>query len=453
MKNFGEAKAGIKAAEKDEAAAVKQENEALGKQADFDKQSIVDNKKYDAANPFPTPDLKPWKEKPPENNPVQRFGSWASAFGILAGAVTKTGLSSSLNASASAMNAFRKNDLDAYDEAHKAWKENMEVASKQAEWEVKAYEHGWDLMKTNQALGQTQLELAATQAKNNAMLAALKKGDYKTAFDMSHTMAEFAAKAPALQQEMGTIADQNRRLMQLNSDEAQKLGVPVSKLPPEILLKNRVQVQRESTVEKPLSPTEMTKIQDQVATYDSVFDAMDQVRNELGGLSVGLGGRVGRPIEDVGEVLGMTDETSRNRLRGAMAYIKDNLPKLMTGTTRQPTKEQMSELEKMLGGDSTGSTVKNVAARLDDMEDRLMGKYDVLRRQIGAGPRTDAPPSKKPGDNAGAGTGEPKDGDTATNKQTGEKLVYKAGKWQPAEGAAPGKKIEEFDPNKFVGVQ
>lgn len=197
MKDMETAKAGMTDAEKLAEKGVAEENKALSAKSDLIGKQRQETKDFDATHPFPKPDIKPWEAKPPENDPMKAFGSWASAFGILAGAITHTGLASSLNASAAAINAFRKNDMDAYNEAKSAWQENTKIALEQAEWESKAYEHGWKLMETDQAAGLSQLEIAASQAKNTQLLAQLRAGNYKEAFDMTKGIADFVAAGPA----------------------------------------------------------------------------------------------------------------------------------------------------------------------------------------------------------------------------------------------------------------
>lgn len=231
-KDANTAKKGIKDAEAVEEKGVAKENKALGDQATLIGKQTEERQKYDATHPFPHPDLKPWTEKPPTNDPMKQFGSWASAFGILAGAVTKTGLASSLNASAAAINAFRKNDLEAYEDAKKSWKENSEIAIQQADWEAKAYDHGWNLMEKDQAAGLSQLTIAATQAKNEQMLGALKKGDFKTAFDISKGLADMALQGPERMlrmQELATKMEDTRERAKLLTEALAK----DSKLPPE----------------------------------------------------------------------------------------------------------------------------------------------------------------------------------------------------------------------------
>lgn len=236
-KSFNDIRGKMVGVEKQEDAATAAENKALGEEKTEIERQREETKTFAKENPFPKPNVKPFTEKEPENNPIQRFGSWASALGILAGAITKTGLESSLNASASAMNAIRKNDLDSFDRAHAAWKENTEVAYKNAEWEAKGYQNAFDLMQTDHAAGLSAMKLTAEQAGNTAALAKLKEGNLKDLWSMAQTMSEFALRAPAQMDQLNALADQNRRIIQLN--DQWKKEHPGQDIPPDVALANR----------------------------------------------------------------------------------------------------------------------------------------------------------------------------------------------------------------------
>lgn len=182
----------LEAAQKDtEAATQKQVEAGKGVVTEMQRQQ-QQTKDFSKEHPIPTTHLEPWTQKEPQSNPMSAFGSWASAFGIIAGAVTKTGLASSLNASAAAINAIHQNDLAAYKDAREAWKDNTEIAIKNAEWEHKSYQEAFELMKTDQAAGLALAQAVATQAGNDAMLAKLKEGNIKDAWEMAKGMGDFA---------------------------------------------------------------------------------------------------------------------------------------------------------------------------------------------------------------------------------------------------------------------
>ena len=131
-------------------------------------------------HPFPQLNLKPWTEKPPEVDPARSFGSMASMLGILFSAFTRQPLTSALNASASAMKAIRSTDLEQYQEARQAWKDNTELAMKNAEWEYKGYEAAMGALATDQAAGLAKYRTIAAAAQNKATMAAADAGDYVT---------------------------------------------------------------------------------------------------------------------------------------------------------------------------------------------------------------------------------------------------------------------------------
>lgn len=236
--DFNTIKSGMQAASKDAQAAGKEKDTAIKAERDElqgERQALRD---FEQQHPFPHPDIKPWTEKPPENNPMQRFGSWASVVGILAGALTKTPLTSSLNASAAAMNAFRKNDMDAYEEAKTAWKENTDIAIKNAEWETKGYQNAFELMKTDQALGQAAAQTIAATAENHAAMAAIKSGDLKTLWSITEGMQRLAGEGQERSQRMEEFAtkmedtrDRAKLLAQALVDDAKK--PPAEQMTPE----------------------------------------------------------------------------------------------------------------------------------------------------------------------------------------------------------------------------
>jgi hypothetical protein len=128
-------------------------------------------KSFDTAHPAPQkPNMQPWSQKMPEHDPVRAFGSWASVFGVLVGAMARAPLATSLNASASAMEAMRRGDLATYEDAKKTWKDNSEMAVKNAEWEWKAYQDAWGKFDKNWGEREADVKTVAALANNAAML-------------------------------------------------------------------------------------------------------------------------------------------------------------------------------------------------------------------------------------------------------------------------------------------
>ena len=175
-------------------------------------------------HPFPQLNLKPWTEKPPEVDPARSFGSMASMLGILFSAFTRQPLTSALNASASAMKAIRSTDLEQYQEARQAWKDNTELAMKNAEWEYKGYEAAMGALATDQAAGLAKYRTIAAAAQNKATMAAADAGDYVTMGQ--HLVAMKNSLATAGREQTRFDADMKDRgdRLALADEEARKVA-------------------------------------------------------------------------------------------------------------------------------------------------------------------------------------------------------------------------------------
>ena len=189
-------------------------------------------------NPLPKqPDLAPFTQKMPEADPMRQFGSLASGLAILAGSLTRTPLTTALNASAEAMKAIRTGDLMAYQDAKDRWKDNTDLAIKNAEWAQKGYDNAFALMKEKHAEGWAALQAVAALDGN---VAALNQQDVRLAMEANNAsirnrvaldehrerMGEFAAKQEERAIAKALVTDTAR-------DLAKQAGVNFDQLPPE----------------------------------------------------------------------------------------------------------------------------------------------------------------------------------------------------------------------------
>lgn len=141
-----------------------------------------------------TPELRPFGEKPPEADPLKAFGSWAVAFGILGGALTRTPLTTALNAAGGAMEAIRKNDLDMYEKRRQEWKDATDLAVKNADLQMKAYDVAFQAWREGRSNWASALATANTMAGH---LASEHRTDMAAA--ASHADKLFAQKLELLQ--------------------------------------------------------------------------------------------------------------------------------------------------------------------------------------------------------------------------------------------------------------
>lgn len=381
-KDLAAAKTGLDKSYATAKTALEEKSAAQADMGEFYKKSGQKLRDFAAENPYPMPDIKPWEDKLPEPDPAKAFGGWASAFGILAGAITKRPLKSSLNASAAAMNAVRENDLAAYADAKQSWKENTELAIKQAEWEAQAYDQAWELMKTDQKLGEAQLQMVAAQTDNKLMLAELQAGNLGKVWEMTKSVAEFARTGPEHFMKMEALMDQQSRLRQLETQWlADNPGAGA--VPPDVKMQFRSQIAAEARPDKELTPGQMLDTTNRIATFETMFDDMDMVKNEIDKLSAGFLGKFGRPAETLGNLFEMTDDVTKSRIEAALAAIKSQYMFASRGSSWQPSGRSLDELEKMMGAEASSATVQNVVARMDDMQQRLMPVYNNLRAATG----------------------------------------------------------------------
>jgi len=120
--------------------------------------------------------IEPWTKKRPEADPVREFGSWASGLAILAGALTRTPMTTALNASAEAMKAIRAGDLATYEDQKKTWQENTDIAIKNAELQYKAYDLAYKEGHDTYADRMAAITTAATTFHNEGMLRIAQQG-------------------------------------------------------------------------------------------------------------------------------------------------------------------------------------------------------------------------------------------------------------------------------------
>lgn len=147
-------------------------------------------RKFDKPPPnFPQPQPPP---APPLYEPIRAFGSFASTFGILASLLTKQPLASALNASGAAMTAYRRNDIEAYNEALKAFDENAKYAIDRAKFEQDNYKTAIDLYKTDFAKGDAALRTLTSLYQDQTMDLARQSGIIEKVWDARARLLEKA---------------------------------------------------------------------------------------------------------------------------------------------------------------------------------------------------------------------------------------------------------------------
>ena len=127
--------------------------------------------------------------------------------------------------------------------------------------------------------------------------------------------------------------------------------------------------------DRPVSPAEL-KHRDEIA---QVADTLDFIDNTIAGIketqaAVGISGMAGRRIETFGDILGATDEVTRQQIESNISYIREVIPRMLNNRsifTRQDNEYAI----KMIRGLEVGSSVPGTISSLQTMADRLSHKF------------------------------------------------------------------------------
>lgn len=111
--------------------------ELHGKQDDLSEKLDAINKQTGALQP-PKSDLPP-PPQPKQTSPAEAWGSTAMAFAAIGSLLTRTPLTTALNAAAAGLNAMKKNDLEAAQLNFDQWKTANDLAIKQQNFQLEAY--------------------------------------------------------------------------------------------------------------------------------------------------------------------------------------------------------------------------------------------------------------------------------------------------------------------------
>lgn len=125
-------------------------------------------------------DLKPWNADKELNdrktNLWEQFGSPGFIVAMLASTFSGTPMNSALNAGAAAMNAINQGDMDKYNKAFDAFKENSTLTLKRLDIEEKAFNQIGDLRTRNMEQWRAQATALATRFNDQRMLIMLQNG-------------------------------------------------------------------------------------------------------------------------------------------------------------------------------------------------------------------------------------------------------------------------------------
>jgi hypothetical protein len=130
----------------------------------------------------------------PEENPLKQFGSLASMLGIFASAFTKQPIVNALNASASAMNAAKASDMEAYNNAYKAWQDGIKNSIEKTKLDHDALADALDIAKTDNGLAIAKIKAYAAEKNWPAAAILAQTGDMEQIAQLAKSLDTAAGK-------------------------------------------------------------------------------------------------------------------------------------------------------------------------------------------------------------------------------------------------------------------
>lgn len=189
-------------------------------------QSLVDSMpvKVDAAVPQgPKTTSAPHT---PEPDPIQSFGSFASVLGIIGSMALKQPISTALNASAAAMKARSAQDWAQYEAHYREWKDQTDLALKQADFEQKHFDDIINLAKTNQNLALSKVGALATLTQNDGLRVAAESGDFAQIGQYFASVSRLNTATKAAQVRLEELHDRDAHMRAMEDIMRRRLAKP-----------------------------------------------------------------------------------------------------------------------------------------------------------------------------------------------------------------------------------
>jgi hypothetical protein len=142
-------------------------------------------------NVLTPPKIEPFKA-PPRTSPLEAFGSAAGVFAALGGLLTRQPLTTSLNAAAKVLDAYKRNDDTAAQTAFDEWKVNTDNAVKLAHFELDAYRAALSKVDSDRAGAYAEVTNLAASFQNQGMAMALQHGGLDEAVKYHEAMQRHA---------------------------------------------------------------------------------------------------------------------------------------------------------------------------------------------------------------------------------------------------------------------
>lgn len=416
--------------------------------------------KAEGVNPS---DLKPFDVKAAEarntTDPIAAFGSFASVFGILASTFTHAPFESALNASAAAMNAIKAGDKEGFERERKAWEDNTKLALDKHKIQHEQYTDAITLLKTNMEAGEAKMRVLAAKFGDQKALYLLENGMDKELIDLQTARQNLHLK---LAENMPKIVMANAEMSRLfalgydpkdpGSDKSQEALVKFNKEKAELKRESSPYFGRASTAStlttdrqiaqdvnalveeektrrkaegNPMSEREAAEFRanetrrlktaasavsgnraddlrgkiNQVTLAETTIGHIEDMLKKHNAIT-GLGGKVTRPAEVVGNIFG-SNETDRKQFERWVSELQEIAPRILLDSKGRPLSSEAGRVETIIAGLRTGDTTANTARAYYEFRKVLQQIKGGLGTRLKGGSDESAAPDEKPAPSGG----------------------------------------------------
>lgn len=396
---------------------------------------------------------KPWnaaeESAKHQTDPIEAFGSLGSAFGILASAFTHQPFDTALNASAAAITAIKNGDAKEYDRAYKAWQDNTKLALDRHKIQHDQYEDAVSLLKTNIAAGQAKMQVLAAKFGDEKTLFLLDNGMDKEVLELQAGRQKLAMQLQENYPKMVMANAQMSRLFALGydtkdpqSEKSQKALVQFQNEQAELKHKERAfggtgiltpgRQQAAAIQTRMAELTEQAKAEGKTLSQDDAYaqatreikretavptgNRIDELKGKINQVHlakttighieemlkkhnaiVGLGGKVTRPAEVLGNIFG-SDETDRKQTQRWISELQEIAPRILLDSKGRPLSSEAGRVENIIAGLQFGDTVANTSRAYYEFKKVLDQIEQGLGERIGGESAKPASPVKPDGD-------------------------------------------------------
>jgi hypothetical protein len=194
-----------------------------------------------------------------------------------------------------------------------------------------------------------------------------------------------------------TIDRQNAAEVARQKEEWRKDGMPEA----EIAERGAKLAAHLRSAATPITSTRKDDLASQITRFQLASEKIDQVEALLKkhNAMTGLGGKITRPAEAVGNAIGYSNETDRAQFLSYISELQDWGPRLLNEAKSRPLSAEEKRISAIVPGLSLGDTTKNTADRLLELQKLFRKMQDQMTQRYEGTwtpPKGDIPAGEKP---------------------------------------------------------